>query len=41
MGIFLKRPQNRIGNSVDYLNIDTAAHTASLVLNSVTIWSEP
>jgi len=40
MGIFIKKSQNTIGNSIDYLTIDPVAHTATLVLNSVTIWTE-
>ena len=31
----------KLGNDVDYLEIDPDNHTAKLVLNSVTIWTEP
>lgn len=31
----------RIGNDTDYLEFDPTNHTATLVLNGVTIWSEP
>jgi len=37
----LKIKPFKIGNDIDYLEIDPVNHTAKLYLNSVTIWSEP